>query len=487
MDTIDIRDTSINIPLRTREVEQEGAGVFLNGDLVLFLHPSLEDNDDGWVVAHGSGYRMGYPEPRTREEAEGFAVATLADDEIRKTLHNDPDVMRERWPGSMAQDRLASFAGIVGIVLEAEEEAEWLASAPTLKGLIERIHERPEAVEVELHEDEYRFIEWVESLTEAQHSEIVTAIMESYGSSGSQTDVSEIAQGNVEPGYTDAPFATGDWWIRVDGKLRESKLVPLLAACGIDSDFEDTWTTCHECYKAVRTGPDHHGWKPSYAILGDCDLLCCECIAENPTDYLEDLSGDPTKSITIDGVDPEEHGYMRVWGEFENGLYGGQMDSPHAIAKAFEERGWEDFVFSLDSVGQFDCKFTVYLRTTDEWDEPVEDIKFVAEITDRHYSWRTHLLDDDDEETILFGSADEAAKYGTVYVWPNFSNGETHAGEDPAEAMKRGLRAASKQQAEVREQADATGGVVYSKVHTDGSASTRVVSKEEFIAGINDN
>jgi len=484
MHTIDIRDTRAILPLRDGAVERDGAGVFLNGEFVLFLHKSLEDNDDGWVVAHASGYTMGYPEPRTREEAEGFAVATLADDEIRKTIHPDPDVMRECWPGTMAQDRLASFCGIVGIVLGAEEEAEWLASAPTLAGLVERIHEHPEALEVELHEDEYRFIEWVESLTDAQQGEIVQAIMEAYCCSGTQTDVTDIAQGNVEPGYNDEPFALGDWWVRVDGDLRESKIVPLLTACGVDSAFYDEWTTCTECYKAVRTSPDHYGWKRGYFLFHDCEVVCHECIGEDPEPYLEALSGDPNKSITIDGVDPEEHGYTQVWGEFESGLYGGQMDSPHAIAKAFEERGWEDFVFSLDSVGQFDVKFTVFLRTTDEWDEPVEDIKFVSALTD---SWRTHLLDDDDEETILFDSADEAAKYGTVYVWPNFSFGETHAGEDPAEAMKRGLKAASKQQAEAREQADATGGVVYSKVHTDGSASTRVVSREEFIAGINDN
>jgi hypothetical protein len=484
MDTIDIRDTRVIIPLREGGVERAGAGVFLNGSLVLFLHESLEDNDDGWVVAHGSGYRMGYPDARTLEEAEGFAVATLADDEIRTTIHNDPDVMRERWPGTMAQDRLATFCQMVAEVREAESEAEWLASAPTFEGLIERINERPESVEVELHEDEDRFIEWVESLTEAQQGEIVSTIMEVYTCSGPQTRLSTISEGNVEPGYTDQPFATGDWWVRVDGDLRESRIVPLLAACGVEAVFEDEWTECGECYKSVRTSPDHYGWRPSYFLFHDCEVVCHECISEDPEPYLEAISGDPNKAVTIDGVHPEEHGYTQVWGEFQSGLYGGQMDSPHAIARAFEERGWDDFVFSLDSVGQFDCKFTVYLRTSRDG-EPVEDIKYVAEVKDSKWSWRTHLLDDDDEETILFDSADEAEKYGTVYVWPNFSHGETHAGEDPAEAMKRGLKAASKQQAEAREEADATGGVVYSQVHADGSASTRVVSKEEFIAGIN--
>jgi len=361
-----------------------------------------------------------------------------------------------------------------------------------IKTILEALAEHPERVELDLcalgskgefdDDGEDVVIEAIEAMPE-EHDEILAAIMEAYCCSGTQTDVNDITEGNAEPGYNDEPFALGDWWVRVDGDLRESKIVKLLTACGVDSAFYDEWTTCHDCRKAVRTQPDSYGWKRGY--WEDCgDVTCLECTAEDPEPYLEALSGDPNKSITIDGVDPEEHGYTQVWGEFESGLYGGQMDSPHAIAKAFEERGWEDFVFSLDSVGQFDVKFTVFLRTTDEWDEPVEDIKFVSALTD---SWRTHLLDDDDEETLLFDSADEAAKYGTVYVWPNFSFGETHAGEDPAEAMKRGLKAASKQQAEAREQADATGGVVYSKVHTDGSASTRVVSREEFIAGINDN
>jgi hypothetical protein len=454
--TIDIRDTRVTVPLRSGGVEQKGAGVFLDGNLVLFLHPSLEDNDDGWVVAHASGYRMGYPDARSEEEAVAFAVATLADDEIRKTFDPDPDVMRERWPGSMAQDRLAAFCKMVAEVRDAEEEAVWLASAPTFEGLIERIHERPDAVEVELHEDEDRFIEWVESLTEAQHREIVAAIAEVYCGSGSQTEVTDIAEGNVEPGYTDAPLALGDWWVTVDGDLRESKVVPLLAACGVDSAFYDEWTTCHECCKVVRTSPDHYGWKRSYFLFHGCELVCHECITDDPEPYLEALSGDPNTAITIDSVDPIDHGYCPVWGEFENGLYGGQMDSPHAIARAFV-----DYLFEH---GPF---------------------KFVAETKDPKWSWRTMLVEDESGEVRVFDCPDEAGKHGTIYVWPNFQPGETHAGEDPAAAMKRGLEAASRQMREAREEADATGGVVCSKVNADGSASTRVVSSDEFIAGIN--
>ena len=370
-----------------------------------------------------------------------------------------------------------------------------------IEAIMEALASHPERVELDLcalgsagefDEDEDRFIEWVESLTEVQQGDIVHAIMEAYCSSGTQTEVSEISEGVAEPGYNDEPLALGDWWTRVDGDLRESKIVALLAACGIESAFYDEWAVCHDCRKAVRTQPDHYGWKRSYYLFEDCEVVCRECIAEDPEPYLEALSGDPSKAITIDSVYPEEHGYTEVWGEFENGLYGGQMDSPDAIATAFEERGWDDFVFSITSVGQFDMKFKVFVRTHsigsngEDYEFSGGPFKFVAEVKDPKWSWRTHLVEDESGEARVFDCPDEAAKHGRwVYLWPNFSYGETHAGEDPAVAMKRGLEAASRQVAQVREEANANGGVVYSQIHGDGTASTRVANGDEFVAGIN--
>lgn len=365
-----------------------------------------------------------------------------------------------------------------------------------IETILEALASHPDRVELDLcalgskgefdDDGEDVVIEAIEAMTDGEKSDIMSAIMEAYCSSGTQTDVSDIAQGNVEPGYNDEPFALGDWWVRVDGDLRESKVVKLLAACGIESAFYDEWTTCHDCCKAVRTQPDSYGWKASYWMYDA--ITCHECI--DPEEYLEALSGDPNKAITIDSVDPEEHGYTEVYAEFENGLYGGQMDSPHAIGRAFEERGWDDFVFSITSVGQFDVKFKVYLRTHgnegngEDYEFSGGPFKFVAEVKDPKWSWRTMLVEDADGDVRVFDCPDEAGNHGAVYVWPNFSHGETHAGEDPAQAMKRGLEAASRQMAQVREEADATGGVVYSQIQGDGSASTRVVSKDEFIAGI---
>ena len=368
-----------------------------------------------------------------------------------------------------------------------------------IETILEALASHPERVELDLcalgskgefdDDGEDVVIEAIEAMTE-EHDTIVSAIMEAYCCSGTQTHVNDIAQGNVEPGYNDEPFALGDWWVRVDGDLRESKIVPLLTACGVESAFYDEWTTCTECYKAVRTQPDSYGWKRSYYLFHDCEPVCHECIAEDPEPYLEALSGDPNKAITIDGVEPEEHGYTEVYAEFENGLYGGQMDSPHAIGRAFEERGWDDYVFSITSVGQFDVKFKVYVRTHgnegngEDYEFSGGPFKFVAETKDPMAFFCTMLAVDEDGDVRVFDCPDEAKKHGVVYVWPNFEPRETHAEEDPAQAMKRGLEAASRQMAQVRDEADATGGVVYSQIQGDGSASTRVVSKDEFIAGI---
>ena len=366
-----------------------------------------------------------------------------------------------------------------------------------IETILEALADHPERVELDLcalgskgefdDDGEDVVIEAIEAMTDSEKSDIVSAIAEVYCSSGSQTEVTDIADGVVEPGYSDEPLALGDWWVRVDGDLRESKIVPLLTACGVDSAFYDEWTTCHCCRKAVRTSPDSYGWKASYMMYDA--ITCHECI--DPEEYLAVLSGDPNKAITIDSVDPEEHGYTEVWAEFENGLYGGQMDSPHAIGRAFEERGWDDYVFSITSVGQFDVKFKVYVRTHgnegngEDYEFSGGPFKFVAEVKDPKWSWRTMLVEDESGEVRVFDCPDEAARHGRwVYVWPNFSYGETHADEDPAQAMKRGLDAALEQQKRVQGEASATGGVVYSQIHGDGSASTRVVSKDEFIAGI---
>jgi hypothetical protein len=489
--TVKFTPSTVTIPMRSGPIDQDGILVSVKrGDeypeTVLFLHESLTKGDR-WVVAHASGFTIGFPEPINEAEARGLAIAALADDEIRATICNDTEQMKEVWPGSFAQDRLCTLCSLVGDEQTRQEEEAFFASEPSVEALIERMEEHPELVELELHDEEDRYLEWVEERSDEEKAAILQAIWQVYGEQQEDTKVYDLCPGIVEPGYTDRPFAIGDWWLdsqRTGGHLRISSIGKLLEACGADYGFDDEWIACSECSRAVRTQPDSYHWKRSYFDF-DGDRICSECLEEDPSDYIEALVGRDDICHTMDSIDLTDHGFMQVWGEFASGLYGGQMDSPQAIARAFEDRDWDDFIFSLDSVGQFDAHFTVYLRVTDEDGEPIEGIQFVAEVSDPNYSWRSDLLEDEQGEVRVFATPEAASEHGTVYVWPNFDPGETHAGEDPAKAIQRGLQAASQQMAEVRSEADATGGVVYSKIH-DGTASTRVVPRKEFIAGIND-
>lgn len=99
--------------------------------------------------------------------------------------------------------------------------------------------------------------------------------------------------------------------------------------------------------------------------------------------------------------------------------------------------GCRRFVFNLDSSGQFDVRFSVWLH---------------------------------EEEADKFDAAVRA-----LQTTP------TRLDLDPAEGMRRALENAPVIPA------DPNGGIVYTKIDaTTGTSTTRIVSPEEFIAGIKD-
>ena len=483
-----------------------GVAVSIEGEEAprLFAHPEGTDGES-WGLSHISGLGFGMPKSETMAQCQGLAEAVLGDDLLRHVLVHGRDEACERASNRDALLRfgqhsfperiyaLTTMAKAIKRAAVAEAwaqgTADFMKDPPKVEDLLERIDQDIEAMEVDLHPDEDRFLEWVESLSDAEKSEIIGSCVESC-EDGGQTDIMTVSSGVAEPGHDDQPMALGSWWVHVGPKnhLRESKIVQLLEACGVEVVFDDEWATCHECNKAVRTSGDSYHWTRSY-WLGECGpLLCVECVTEDPEEYLEDLKGNSRKAHTLQEIDLTDHGYMKVWGEFESGWYGGQMDSPDAVAAAFEARGWEDFIFVIDDVGQFDLKFSVFLRVEGDEDEDEDELpeyRFIAVGSDPRRRWGAEIpLEDEDGNVRTFLTAEAAGEHGVVYVWANFDPGETHAGEDPAEAMKRGLQAAGDQMAGVRGEADATGGIIHASVHGDGTATTRVVSKEEFIEGI---
>jgi hypothetical protein len=138
---------------------------------------------------------------------------------------------------------------------------------------------------------------------------------------------------------------------------------------------------------------------------------------------------DHRRAWTLD-VDVEDHGYKRLNTDpFEHGLYGGQSANPKAIGEALEACKVTRYVFTLDSVGQFDARFSVYVHES-EW---------TAGLADR------------------------------------LADAETD-GPDPAEGMKRALRNIPP--------APPGDGVAVTKVDCGtGTATTQRVSREDFARG----
>lgn len=242
----------------------------------------------------------------------------------------------------------------------------------------------------------------------------------------------------AEPGYTSKSgcIATGNWNAVKKYENNEFKLVcdipaklgEALEKLGVDLEWSDEWATCEACNKLIRTSANSYSWQPSYWDGEGCGYYCHECVKAAPQGYLESLEGSTKHCETI-GLDLTAHGFVQLLDNLQNGWHGGQSADPKVIGKALRELGIERFIFKLDSVGQFDIQFSVFVHESE--------------------------IDKADGKTIKTDGA------------------------DPAEGLKRALQQASIQHAQHK-----GGGIVVSKCDTaTGTCETKVVSPEDFVAG----
>ena len=160
----------------------------------------------------------------------------------------------------------------------------------------------------------------------------------------------------AEPGYVQPRKGV----LMANWNVFSTDVTDLLEKYGYSIEWSDEWATCDGCCKAVRTSPDSYSWVASFGIE-EGTLLCHECIKENPADYLESLEDRPDAVLTLD-IDPIEHGYTLVEGDFEAGLHPGQIDNPKAIYERLRAAGHHGLLFKIDAQCQFDVTFSVYRR-----------------------------------------------------------------------------------------------------------------------------
>jgi hypothetical protein len=169
----------------------------------------------------------------------------------------------------------------------------------------------------------------------------------------------DYAPAYAEPGYTDPEkgILFGNW----NGPVMK-RIGDIAEKLGYEIEWSDEWSTCTNCYKAVRTSPDSYGWTRSF-FMSECDITCKDCILEDPAEYIEALTNN-SDLPDVFGIDFSEHGFEKSTERYESGFHPGQTDDPKKIAKQLESEG-KEYIFQITDVGQFDVHFTVWTKIPD--------------------------------------------------------------------------------------------------------------------------
>jgi hypothetical protein len=187
--------------------------------------------------------------------------------------------------------------------------------------------------------------------------------------------------GYAEPGYSAGEHdlvATGNWnkITQYDAQSQTSVLVSnlpkriadLFEKMGIECEWSDEWTECNHCGKIVRNQGDSYHWTPSFFWSEQSgDVSCIECLLKDPEDFLSELEDNENVANTMEEIDPAKYGYIQINEDsYETGWYPGQHDNPSKIAKELRKKGITKFLFNIDSVGQFDSHWSVYVHEDEE-------------------------------------------------------------------------------------------------------------------------
>jgi hypothetical protein len=169
-----------------------------------------------------------------------------------------------------------------------------------------------------------------------------------------------FSEAYAEPGYENPSkgilFSDWNYFPRDIGDLLERY--------GFAIEWEDEWTTCDCCYKALRTSPDCYSWQPSFITTKD-GCVCFECLSEGDIETLED---NPRKAVNLRDVDLTQYGYREIKCGYESGWHPGQNDDPVKIYDEMVAHGHKRLLFQVDSVGQFDISFCVWEKIPDDDD-----------------------------------------------------------------------------------------------------------------------
>lgn len=125
-------------------------------------------------------------------------------------------------------------------------------------------------------------------------------------------------------------------------------------------DWSENWCRCDHCGVMVNSMPGYYGDQLDYKILNDCEIICRDCLKDNPEWLIDDYMNSREKAVpswfksfAIEAGFNELYPY-----DFESGFHYGQTDDPKKVAIPKNH----DFLFVINAVGQFDIHFNVLVK-----------------------------------------------------------------------------------------------------------------------------
>lgn len=142
-------------------------------------------------------------------------------------------------------------------------------------------------------------------------------------------------------------------------------LAQWLEKCGYSLEWSDEWMIDYDNSKAYRTSPDSYHWESSIMLPSES----CEYITpdDSPSEWIEacqiTTNGQPINCLPswINPDDILDCGFELMEGDFENGLFEGQNDSPDEIARKYFENGAHRVIFQKSENSQFYVRFRVWV------------------------------------------------------------------------------------------------------------------------------
>lgn len=151
--------------------------------------------------------------------------------------------------------------------------------------------------------------------------------------------------GIAETGYDDKPLLCLNW-----NEVPINLMEWIEKTFDIECHFDDEWTSCSSCGKAIRTIPNSYDWEPSF-ISFEYEYICRECIEVSEA---IDFYKNTTKKALPEWIlaDVEKAGFHCVEDIcqiYEAGFHAYQTDTPEkALEQCFEIFGKDNFISKFD-------------------------------------------------------------------------------------------------------------------------------------------